>query len=264
MLKRLICFWRFYEIANIRPITEELGVLWQTDRFLFEHSLRVGLLSGVMGLALKFDLVRLFDLVLGGLLLDIGMTTIPQDLLCKKEPLSAEEKALIRQHTTEGFRILSSISGVSRTAAKCALPHHERYRGEGYPFGLKADELPVNAQIVGLADVYDALLSPRHHRSAFTPSETVEYLFAAGNYDFDITLVELFLSNVYIFPVSTVVCLSSGQIGIVSEHRRSIYNRPIVKIIREADGTPVTMPYEVNLLYHPNLTVMDIYAEKNI
>lgn len=251
----------FYEIANLRPVTEELGVLWQTDRFLFEHSLRVGLFSGVMGLALKFDPDRLFNLVLSGLLLDIGMTSIPRELLRKKKLLSAEEKAFIRLHTLEGFRILSSVPGVSRAVAKCALLHHERYRGNGYPFGMEAHEIPVNAQIVGLADVYNALLSPRHHRGGFTPSETVEYLFAAGNYDFDLSLIELFLDNVYIFPVSTVVRLSSGQIGIVSEPHRSIHSRPIVKIIREADGTPVRIPYEVNLLDHPNVTIMETYVK---
>lgn len=248
----------FREIVSERQLADELGVLFQTDRYIFEHSLRVGVLAGVMGLAKRFDQVRLYDLVLGGLLFDIGMTTIPQELLCKKQPLQQEEKVFIRQHTIEGYRILTSTPGVPHASAQCALLHHERYRGEGYPFGLKGEDVPEVAQIVGLADVYDALKSPRHHRNAFTPGEVVEYLFAAGNFDFDFSLVWLFLKNVWIYPVSSIVRLSSGQIGIVSHSAHSY--RPIVKIVREADGTPVIPSYEVDLLRDSKLTIVDAYV----
>lgn len=243
------------EIVNQRQLAEELGVLYQTDSFLFQHSLRVGMLSCVMGMANNFDSVRLYELVVGGLLFDVGMTLIPQELLRKKGPLRAEERALIRQHTTEGYHILSSVNGISLASAKCALLHHERYRGEGYPFGIKADDTPEFAQIVGLADLFDALMSPRHYRSAFTPSDAMEYLFAAGNYDFDISLIWLFLRNVFVFPVSTVIQLSNGQVGIVSEANVTRNHRPIVRIIREADGSVVLHPYELDLIRHSNLTI---------
>jgi len=251
------------EIVSNRQLAEELGVLYQTDSFLFQHSLRVGMLSCVMGMANNYDMNRLYELVMGALLFDIGMTLIPQDLLRKKGPLKTEERALIRQHTTEGYRILSSVNGISLASAKCALLHHERYRGEGYPFNLKADDTPEFAQIVGLADLYDALMSPRHYRNAFTPGDAVEYLFAAGNYDFDISLVWLFLRNVFIFPVSSVIQLSNGQIGIVSESNVSRNHRPVVRIIREADGSTVLHPYELDLIQYSNLTITGSLGSKD-
>jgi HD-GYP domain-containing protein (c-di-GMP phosphodiesterase class II) len=244
------------EIVRQRTLAEELGVLYVTDKFLFQHSLRVSLLSGIIGLAKDYDTSRLYELVLGGLLFDIGMTLLPPELLRKRGQLRPDEKSLIRQHTTEGYRILSAIPEVSPATAKCALLHHERYRGEGYPFMLKADDTPEFAQIVGLADIYDALTSPRHYRSAFTPGDAVEYLFAAGNYDFDMSLIWVFLRNVFIFPVSSVIRLSSGQIGIVSEADGSLNHRPVVQIIREADGTPVAHPYPVDLAVVRNLTIV--------
>lgn len=250
------------EIIHQRNLAEELGVLYQTDTFLFQHSLRVGMLSAVMGMANNYDPVRLYELVVGGLLFDIGMTMIPQGLLRKKNPLKADERALIRQHTTEGYQILTSIDGISTTSAKCALLHHERYRGEGYPFSLKADDTPEFAQIVGLADLYDALMSPRHYRDAFTPGDAVEYLFAAGNYDFDISLVWLFLRNVFVFPVSSVIQLSNGQIGVVSGTDVKLNHRPVVRIIREADGSIVPEPYELDLIRHSNLTITGALANK--
>jgi HD-GYP domain-containing protein (c-di-GMP phosphodiesterase class II) len=126
---------------------------------------------------------------------------------------------------------------------------------------LKADDTPEFAQIVGLADIYDALTSPRHYRKAFTPGEAVEYLFAAGNYDFDMSLIWVFLRNVFIFPVSSVIRLSSGQIGIVSEADGSLNHRPVVQIIREADGTPVARPYPVDLAVVRNLTIVGAAPE---
>ncbi|WP_276358323.1 HD-GYP domain-containing protein [Cohnella caldifontis] len=246
----------FAEIVRQRSLAEELGVLYVTDHFVFQHSLRVGLLSGIIGLAKDYDTSRLYELVLGGLLFDIGMTTLPPELLRKSGQLRPDEKSLMRQHTTEGYRILTMLPDVSAAAAKCALLHHERYRGEGYPFGLKADDTPEFAQIVGLADIYDALTSPRHYRSAFTPGDAVEYLFAAGNYDFDMSLIWVFLKNVFVFPVASVIRLSNGQIGVVSGADSSLNHRPVVQIIREADGTPVVRPYPVDLAVNRNLTIV--------
>jgi len=243
------------EIAGQRPLTEELCVLYQTDHFLFQHSLRVGMLSSVLGMAKQYDSARLYELMVGGLLFDIGMTLIPQELLRKKEPLRTDERALIRRHTTEGYRILTAIREVPAASAKCALMHHERYRGEGYPHRLTADKIPEIAQIVGLSDLYNALMSPRHHRDAFPPSDAIEYLFAAGNYDFDISLIWLFLRNIFVFPVSSVIQLSNGQIGIVSAADIKLNHRPVVRIIREADGTTVKQPYELDLMHHSNITI---------
>ena len=251
------------EVMNQRQLAEELGVLYQSGPFLFQHSLRVGLLSCVMGMANHYDSARLYELVVGGLLFDIGMTMIPQSLLSKKGLLNTDERVLIRQHTIEGYRILSSVNGVSLSSAKCALLHHERYRGEGYPFGLKADDTPEFSQIVGLADLYDALMSPRHYREAFTPGDAVEYLFAAGNYDFDIALVWLFLRNVFIFPVASLVQLSNGQVGVVSESNVARNHRPVVRIIREADGSAVLHPYELDLTRSNNVTITGALSSNN-
>ena len=105
-------------------------------------------------------------------------------------------------------------------------------------------------------------MSPRHYRDAFTPGDAVEYLFAAGNYDFDISLVWLFLRNVFVFPVSSVIQLSNGQIGVVSGTDVKLNHRPVVRIIREADGSIVPEPYELDLIRHSNLTITGALANK--
>ncbi|MFC5468272.1 HD-GYP domain-containing protein [Cohnella suwonensis] len=244
------------EIINQRILIDEFSVLLQTDRFMFEHSLRVGILSSVMGIAQSYDQSKLYELTLGALLFDIGMTLMPAELIRKQRKLTPEEMKLIQRHTTEGYRILSSVPGIPAASAKCALLHHERFRGEGYPFGFKFHDIPVEAQMVGLADLYDALMSPRHHRKAFSPGDAMEYLFAAGNYDFDLELVQIFLKNVSVYPVSSVIQLSSGQIGIVTSVDSELNHRPIVRIIREADGSKVLIPYDLDLRDHRNVVIL--------
>lgn len=246
----------WHEIINQRVLIDEFNVLLQTDRFLFEHSLRVGILSSVMGIAQGYDPSKLYELTLGALLFDIGMTLIPSELIRKKRKLTSEEMKLIQCHTSEGYRILSSVPGIPAISAQCALLHHERFRGEGYPFGLKSSDIPVEAQMVGLADLYNALMSPRHYRKAFTPGDAMEYLFAAGNYDFDLELVQIFLKNVAVYPVSSVIQLSSGQIGIVTSVDSELNHRPIVRIIREADGSKVLFPYDLDLRDHRNVVIL--------
>jgi HD-GYP domain-containing protein (c-di-GMP phosphodiesterase class II) len=249
-----------YDIVNNRDIADELGVLRQTDRFLFQHSMHVTLYSGVVGMTLNYDMDRLYDLTVGALLFDIGMTRLPVRLIKTNRQLTESERSVLRRHTSEGYHVLSQMKGVSIESAKCALFHHERYRGTGYPFGLKWNDIPEYARIVAVADVYDALVSPRHHREAYTPSEAMEYLFASGNYEFGLELVQHFIRHIAVYPVSSVIKLSSGQVGVVAEMPRSLPHRPTVRIIQEADGRRVPMPYEIDLTKQKNLVISSVYS----
>lgn len=250
------------EIVTQRAIAEELGVLLQTDRYLFDHSLQVALLSFVVGMAKSYDMASLYELTAGALLFDIGMTRLPASIVKSRTELTPTERARVRKHTITGYEILSGIPGMSAASARCALMHHERYRGNGYPFGLKHEDIPEYARIVGLADHYDALISPRHYRKPFTFGEAMEYLFAAGNYDFDLDLVQIFLRNVSMYPASVVVRLSNGQIGVVADVEHSLNHRPVVRIMREADGTKVAKPYEIDLLNYRDLVIVHAALEE--
>jgi len=260
-------FWRQFrmallEIVHDREIAEELAVLRQTDRFLFDHSLRVSMYASMVGVSKNYDFSRLRDLTLGALMFDIGMTRLPHGLIKSRRKLSEDEMQQLRQHTTLGYQVLNGIKSVSEESAKCALLHHERYRGEGYPYGLKQNAIPEFAQIVAIADVYDALLSPRHHRKAYTPAEAVEYLFASGNYEFDLELVQRFVRHIAVYPVRTVIRLNSGQIGVVSTMGSSLNHRPVVRIISEPDGARVSIPYEIDLSRRTDLVIVQTLQEE--
>ncbi|MFC5700920.1 HD-GYP domain-containing protein [Cohnella faecalis] len=183
-------------IVSQPAFAEELGVLYLTDRQLFEHSLQVALCSDIIGTIRNFDASRRYALTLGAMFSDIGMTRLPTELLKLPRELKDPERAIIKRHTTDGYRLLTRMKEMPAESAKCALLHHERYQGGGYPLALKNSDIPEYAQIVGLADVYNALLSPRHHRQPYAREEALEYLYAAGNWEFEAQLIRLFLNSV--------------------------------------------------------------------
>lgn len=109
---------------------------------------------------------------------DIGKITIPQEILNKPGPLDQEEFSIMRQHAQKGADMLEMIpmwqqEPLLRTAHEICRWHHERYDGRGYPDGLAGEEIPISAQVVGLADVYDALVSKRAHKEPLSHRETL-------------------------------------------------------------------------------------------
>ena len=226
------------------------------DSYLFQHSFNVAVLAGIMGIAKGFNRYQLEELGIGALLFDIGMTKLPPRLLGKAGPYTPEEQKLLQSHPKEGFDILRKYHDISIVSAHCALQHHERYNGSGYPRGLSRDEIHTYGQIVGLADVYDALTSPRPHRKRYTTSEAIEFLFASGGTYFELDLIKLFCNHISVYPVSTTLLLNSGQTVIVTENTELALHRPRVRVIREADGSPPKSPYEIDLKNEIHLTIV--------
>lgn len=247
---------RMLEAAGHRPIADELGVMRQTDAQLFGHSLQVSLLAGIAGDVNGYDANRMYELTVASLLFDIGMTRLPESLIKAKRKLTEAERKTIREHTRLGYQVLSGIKEVPVPAARSALLHHERFNGGGYPLAFKGKDIPELAQLIGLADVYDALLSRRHHRDPYPSNEAMEYLFAAGNYDFGMEIIQLFLKHIAVFPVSSVVLLSNGQLGVVETAAGRLAHRPVVRIIREANGEAVLRPYSVDLNADRHLVIV--------
>lgn len=226
------------------------------DSYLFHHSLNVAILAGIMGLAKGYNRNQLEELGMGALMFDVGMIRLPKELLAKTGTFTPDERRQMERHTEEGFNIIRAQHDISLLSAHCALQHHERYDGSGYPRKLKRDEIHEYAQIVAIADVYDALTSARPHRKRFTPTEAIEFLFAAGNTYFDLELIKIFCRHISIYPVATTVLLSSGQIGVVALNNPLAVNRPIVRIIKEPDGTLPTAAYQIDLKDEHSLLIV--------
>jgi two-component system response regulator RpfG len=144
------------------------------------------------GLGLPEDEVRTIELAAP--LHDIGKIAIPDAILLKPGPLDAAEQARMRQHPRIGHQLLAdSQNRFIRTSAVIALGHHERYDGSGYPDGLKGEQIPLAARIVTVADVFDALISPRPYKPAWTIEDALAYLGEQRGALFDPDCVDVLL-----------------------------------------------------------------------
>ncbi|AZN40031.1 HD-GYP domain-containing protein [Paenibacillus albus] len=243
------------DLVRREDVMVSLTNIHVADSYLFQHSLNVAILAGIMGLAKGYNRNQLEELGMGALMFDIGMTQVPKAIVTKSTALTDQERVLIEKHTEDGFNMIRGHHDISLLSAHCALQHHERYDGSGYPRKLKGDGIHDYAQIVAIADVYDALTSPRPHRKRHTPSEAIEFLFAAGNTYFNIDLIKLFCRHISIYPVATTVMLSTGQIAVVVSNDPLAVHRPTVRVIREADGKTPASTYDIDLKNEQNLMI---------
>ncbi|TJY43102.1 HD-GYP domain-containing protein [Cohnella pontilimi] len=226
------------------------------DEYLFQHAVNVAVLAGIVGIAKGYNRTQLTELGIGALLYDIGMTGLPDEFWQNPSRLTPEQMILMQKHTEEGFEILRKQPDIPLLSAHCALQHHERFDGSGYPRGLKGKEIHEYAQIVAIADVYNALTSPRTYRKAYSASEAVEFLFASGNQWFDIDLIKVFCNHIAIYPVAATVLLNTGQVGVVSAVNQESSHRPFIRIVQEPDGNPPGTAYELNLSKQLNVTIL--------
>ena len=165
------------------------------DPYTKGHCERLSRTAVSLGRALGLGDEDLHALHRGGYLHDIGKVGVPDSVLLKPGPLTADESVLMRRHPEIGDSLCAPLQSL-RTVRPIILCHHERIDGSGYPAGLHGDEVPLLAQIVGIVDVYDALTSRRPYREALSHEEAVTFLLDethAGH--FNPAYVEAFLDT---------------------------------------------------------------------
>ncbi len=182
----------------LTTFTEKLAVVAEGyDEITGKHILRVKSLSKYFAEKLGLEKSKIEEIELFSPLHDVGKIFIPREILNKPGPLSPEEWEIMKEHTVLAQKILDVPS--FETALNIALYHHENYDGSGYPFGLKGDEIPLEAKIVKLVDVYDALRSDRPYKKGLTHREVLE-IITKGDLrtkpeHFDPILLNIFLEN---------------------------------------------------------------------
>jgi hypothetical protein len=162
------------------------------------HVERMSRYSLLIARQLGWSPERCRELWLAAALHDVGKVAVPDAILLKPGPLSAEERRIMQRHCQAGFDMLTgSDSSLLDLAADIALTHHERYDGAGYPSGLRGAAIPLAGRIVAVADVFDALTSARVYKDAIEMPEAVEIIRAGRGTQFDPEVVNAFLRQLH-------------------------------------------------------------------
>lgn len=158
------------------------------------HVYRIGNACACVGTLLGWDEARIDAIRWAAPLHDIGKIGISDAILYKPGPLTDKEFQIIKQHTVKGAHILSgSHNRVVRLGEVLALSHHENWDGSGYPHGLKGEEIPLEARVVAVADVYDALLADRVYRKKMSREQALSIIGNESGKKFDPAIVEVLM-----------------------------------------------------------------------
>lgn len=157
-----------------------LAVVWgfgelmeSSDRYTFGHCERVAAFAADIAGVLGLDEPQLTTVRIGAYLHDLGKVRVPREILNKPGRLTPDELDIIRRHPVWGVELLAAVE-LPWDIAPIIRWHHERYDGTGYPDGLRGDEIPLNAQIIGIADAYDAITTTRSYRPAVPQWQALE------------------------------------------------------------------------------------------
>ncbi|OKP77901.1 histidine kinase [Paenibacillus helianthi] len=233
------------------------------DNYLYAHSLNVCLYTLVLGIAYGYSREELRVIGLGALLHDIGKTQIPVKIVQKPGMLSDEEFRHMQAHTEIGYRILKEEPNIPLLAAHCALQHHERIDGSGYPRGLTGPQIHEYAKWLGVADSYDAMTSNRIYKKAMLPHQAVEALYVGSGTLYEQKQLELFRDRVAIYPLGLTVKLSTGESGVVVKIDPSTPHRPVVRVLNGPEGEPV-VPFELDLGSKLSVVIVDVTDEDGV
>lgn len=225
----------------------DLASFKEHDYSTFIHAVNVAILSTLTARELGYKGQRLRCLTMGAILHDIGKIKVPCEILNKPGPLSKSEVNMIKQHPLEGEAMLRNAD-VLPNILSTVRHHHERWDGNGYPDGLSGSKIGLDAQIIAVADVYDALTADRPYRKALPPYHALEMIFTTEK-DFNPNVIQAFRKSLNLYPRDTLVTLNTGEIGLVVAVPSSFPTRPLVRLMFDCDGKYLDREIYIDLLY---------------
>ncbi len=200
----------------------------QYDDFTYMHSMNVSLICNVFAKWIGMSPQDVDIITLGGLLHDIGKLKIPDNIIRKPDKLSPAEYNIIKTHSLQGYNILKD-KNIDDNVKQCALMHHERCDGSGYPLGLTSDKINSFAKIVAIADVYDAMTAARIYRGPLCPFKVISIFESEGLQKYDSRYILTFLEHVATTYMNNRVRLNNGMEGDVIFMNRNQYSRPMLQ-----------------------------------
>ena len=220
--------------------------LKDADSYTYLHSVAVSALMVMLGREVGLSDADLREAALGGLLHDMGKAAMPLDVLNKPGKLTDDEFDVIRQHPVYGERLLREGGVTQAGVLHITRHHHERMDGTGYPNRLSGDALPVLTRMGAICDVYDAITSNRPYKAGWDPGESLRRM-ASWKGHFDPDLLKAFVRSLGIYPVGTLVRLSSDRLAVVVEQNPGTLLAPRVRVFYSAKSRTHVLLTDIDL-----------------
>ena len=203
-------------------------------------------LAVMFGRHLGFDRKGLQNLAIGGLLLDIGNSALPEDLLEEEGAITQYHYEQIPRHVEAGVDILKRSPGIEPPVFEMVAYHHERYDGSGYPYGLQGSNIAPYGRIAGIVDCYDAMTTKNQYSPALAPYDAARELNEMRDDQFSAAVVEQFLHTIGMFPTGSIVEMSDRSVGLVLEQNPTNLLQPKVLVLRSPKGDLLRKPRLMN------------------
>lgn len=206
-----------------------LARLKTVDDYTYMHSVAVCALMVALARQLGLSEAHQRSAGLAGLLHDLGKASIADDVLNKPGKLTHQEFVLVRDHPMAGYEALKAGGGVSASVMDACLHHHEKMDGSGYPHGLAGEQISLVARMAAVCDVYDAVTSDRPYKKGWDPSESLRRMAEWAGGHFDARVFQAFVKCMGIYPMGSLVQLTSGRLAVVMEQGQKSLVTPKVK-----------------------------------
>jgi putative nucleotidyltransferase with HDIG domain len=224
-----------------------LARLKTVDDYTYMHSVAVCAMMVALAKQLGLDEEQIRLCGLAGLMHDLGKAVMPMAILNKPGKLTDAEFAVIKSHPVQGHKMLLTGDNVDALVLDVCLHHHEKTDGSGYPDRFKDAEISLHAKMGAVCDVYDAITSNRPYKAGWDPAESLRKMAEWANGHFDPKVFQAFVKSMGIYPVGSLVRLSSGRIGVVIEQTAKSLTTPRVKVFFSTKSNMRILPTVIDL-----------------
>ena len=229
-----------------------LAKLKQADDYSYSHALNVSITLMAFGNFLALSKKQIKEIGLAGLLQDIGKVKLSSDVLLKEGKLSREEFDYVKKHVDESLKILENTPDIPNTVIFLVAQHHERIDGSGYPYGSSGSEIGLLSQTAGLIDTYCAITSHKCYAKGVYHQEALEKIHELSGKQFSRELVDQLVQFMGMYPVSSLVELNTGEVGVVIQQNQVRRLLPRLMLLLDPNKVRYDAPIIVNLLNSPN------------